>query len=375
MNLLRVLSLQDDRGELLGPELQVFRDHADLSERMSKSFYYGKLPTTDRPSLALTGIAVEMFSKVLPNDGLELLDMHYAASVTRRACITPCSLMLAVVYLDQLRHRNPEYLASVSPCELFLVSMLVASKFLYDDGQEDEVFNGEWAASAGMDLRDLNLLERRFLDALDWNLYVKPETFTHVLEGMEHRIAYLEFCRRGWSTYTDISALSKGATLGHCWLLVYDGVIKVMVVSAIAYVAATLTLFGSATLVHKLASQPPVAVETNSSVAPVECPPPCWAGCGAAPLQQAHQQPYQWAQQRAHDQEYQQEYQNILQQKYQQADQQGYQKAHHQTWQAHQQTYQHTHQQTYQQPYQQTYQQPYQHRHQHSHQHLLGLTF
>ncbi|EEC04101.1 conserved hypothetical protein [Ixodes scapularis] len=163
-----------------------FQTKVSFKERSANILFY-ILPTTDRPSLALTGIAVEMFSKVLPNDGLELLDMHYAASVTRRACITPCSLMLAVVYLDQLRHRNPEYLASVSPCELFLVSMLVASKFLYDDGQEDEVFNGEWAASAGMDLRDLNLLERRFLDALDWNLYVKPETFTHVLEGMEHR--------------------------------------------------------------------------------------------------------------------------------------------------------------------------------------------
>lgn len=100
---------------------------------------------------------------------VQIVRLHANTGVSRirrRACITPCSLMLAVVYLDQLRHRNPEYLASVSPCELFLVSMLVASKFLYDDGQEDEVFNGEWAASAGMDLRDLNLLERRFLDAL-----------------------------------------------------------------------------------------------------------------------------------------------------------------------------------------------------------------
>ncbi|KAH6944154.1 hypothetical protein HPB50_002059 [Hyalomma asiaticum] len=143
--------------------------------------------------MALTGISVEMFSKVLPNDGLKVLDMHYASSVSRRACITPCSMMLAMVYLDQLRHKNPQYMTSVSSCDLFLVSMLVASKFLYDDGEEDEVFNNEWAASANMELKDLNVLEREFLDAL------------------------------------------------------------VIAVSAIAYIAAALTLFGSAVLVHRVA--------------------------------------------------------------------------------------------------------------------------
>ncbi|KAH8020192.1 hypothetical protein HPB51_025376 [Rhipicephalus microplus] len=83
----------------------------------------------------------------------------------RRSCITPCSMMLAMVYLDQLRHKNPQYMTSVSSCDLFLVSMLVASKFLYDDGEEDEVFNSEWATSANMELKDLNLLEREFLGA------------------------------------------------------------------------------------------------------------------------------------------------------------------------------------------------------------------
>lgn len=254
MNLFHAISFDNDQEDLvLGPDLQIFSDHLELSERIRKTLYYGKLPTTDRPSLALTGISVEMFSKVLPNDGLKVLDMHYAASVSRRACITPCSMMLAMVYLDQLRHKNPQYMTSVSSCDLFLVSMLVASKFLYDDGEEDEVFNNEWAASANMELKDLNLLEREFLDALDWNLYVKPMAFARVLDKMETRIAYLESSKRGWTTYTDVCVLSKSAVLRRCWLLVYDGVIKVIAVSAIAYVAAALTLFGSAVLVHKVA--------------------------------------------------------------------------------------------------------------------------
>lgn len=41
------------------------------------------------------------------------------------------------------------------------------------------------------------------------------------------RIAYLESTKRGWTTYTDVCVLSKSAVLKRCWLLIYDGVIKV----------------------------------------------------------------------------------------------------------------------------------------------------
>ena len=36
----------------------------------------------------------------------------------------------------------------VSSADLFLIAMMVASKFLHDDG-EDGVYNDEWAESAG----------------------------------------------------------------------------------------------------------------------------------------------------------------------------------------------------------------------------------
>jgi hypothetical protein len=42
---------------------------------------------------------------------------------------------------------------------------MMASKFLYDDG-EDGVLNDEWAASVNMDVKELNELERNFLAAL-----------------------------------------------------------------------------------------------------------------------------------------------------------------------------------------------------------------
>jgi hypothetical protein len=42
---------------------------------------------------------------------------------------------------------------------------MVASKFLHD-GEVDEVFNDEWAASAGLTLKDINQFERDFLQAI-----------------------------------------------------------------------------------------------------------------------------------------------------------------------------------------------------------------
>jgi hypothetical protein len=43
---------------------------------------------------------------------------------------------------------------------------MVASKFLNDEGEEDEVINSEWANSAKIDLTDLNQIERQFLQAI-----------------------------------------------------------------------------------------------------------------------------------------------------------------------------------------------------------------
>jgi hypothetical protein len=43
---------------------------------------------------------------------------------------------------------------------------MMASKFLYDEGVDDEVFNDEWAASADMETEDINEMERQFLSAI-----------------------------------------------------------------------------------------------------------------------------------------------------------------------------------------------------------------
>lgn len=67
-------------------------------------------------------MSVERFSELCRQDGLEKLDTRYASSVCYDACITPCSLIVALLYLDRLRTHNPEYLANTSPSQVFLVA-------------------------------------------------------------------------------------------------------------------------------------------------------------------------------------------------------------------------------------------------------------
>ena len=43
---------------------------------------------------------------------------------------------------------------------------MVASKYLYDEGITEEVFNDEWGESAKMDTEDINQMEREFLTAI-----------------------------------------------------------------------------------------------------------------------------------------------------------------------------------------------------------------
>merc|ERR1712004_658604 len=46
------------------------------------------------------------------------LDMARAADISRQACAGPNSLVLALLYLERLRRRNPDYLSTVSSADL-----------------------------------------------------------------------------------------------------------------------------------------------------------------------------------------------------------------------------------------------------------------
>merc|ERR1712198_653072 len=246
---------------------QIFPEHDAMTDRFCKTLYYGKQPASDRPSLAFTNIAVDEFTNVgldALGEKLGRLDMTRAADITRSACAGPNSLVLALLYLDKLRRRNPDYLTTVSSADLFLVSLMVASKFLHDDGEEDEVFNDEWASSGGIDTKELNRLEVKFLAAMDWRIFVDDAEFQTTLSRLEADIALREVTARdGDATYSDLAVLGSGEQAAHMLSLLAQAAIKVTAVCLTTYAAGILTLLGTAAA---LSRTPLGAAQVSSSV-------------------------------------------------------------------------------------------------------------
>lgn len=42
----------------------------------------------------------------------------------RHAMMSPCSVMLGIIYVNRLKDKNPEYLMQISSADLFLISMV-----------------------------------------------------------------------------------------------------------------------------------------------------------------------------------------------------------------------------------------------------------
>uniref|UniRef100_H2YAM4 Protein CNPPD1 n=1 Tax=Ciona savignyi TaxID=51511 RepID=H2YAM4_CIOSA len=190
-------------------ETNIFQ-HYGLSERLRKTFYYSpqKNPAKDTLSFSITKETVESFRKAAPTS-FGKLGHRYAARVARDACVSPCSMLLAMIYIERLAHRDPEYLQNISSSDLFLVSMMVASKYMYDEGIEDEVFNDEWAASGLADTDHVNELEVDFLRAIDWRVMVRKPEFQATVKMIEARVALEHGLGRGWFSYTDSTCLLK----------------------------------------------------------------------------------------------------------------------------------------------------------------------
>lgn len=210
--------------------------------------YYGQLPSSERLSLPVTELATEIFSAAQRKHSLQRLELQEASDVSRSACVSPCSLVLAMLYLERLQTSRPSYLRETPPSELYLVSLMVATKFLQDDGEEDGVVNEEWATSAGITTSHLNQLERDFLDAIEWEVYVNEETFWTRLRGLERDVALNEGVRRGWFSYADLDCLLEKvdlASLAH-------SILTVSAVCLTSYTASVLTLIASTLLVSHL---------------------------------------------------------------------------------------------------------------------------
>ncbi|XP_054257774.1 protein CNPPD1 [Macrosteles quadrilineatus] len=237
-----VCSSSQRRRRKMTTKLQGIGDHDKFLSRITKTLYCGrKNPYPDHFSLPVTELTAELFSEVKHGCSLDRLHVDQATEISRNTCASPASLVLALLYLERLKTCNSEYIEKVPPSELFLVSMMVASKFLHDDGEEDEVFNAEWAYSGGLKLKEMNQLEREFLNAINWEVYVSESMFWERLRSLESMLAVREGRSRGWFSYTELATLihaSELVNLAHT-------LITVSAVCLTSYTASVLVMVGS----------------------------------------------------------------------------------------------------------------------------------
>ena len=132
-------------------------DYSELTKRLRKTLYYGSVSasTSLNSSLPLTrteiqckvlffrshfiflflfffaDVMVEKFGETDSNLFLEKLCFEYAAELSREACLSPCSLVVALIYLDRLCQTNPNFVSSIPSSKLFLISVVRTFSFSF----------------------------------------------------------------------------------------------------------------------------------------------------------------------------------------------------------------------------------------------------
>lgn len=228
-------------------KIEIVGSHDEFLSRIKKTLYYGKLPNTDRLSLPVTELAAELYSEVKrERESLERLQIEEAAQFSRKACVHPSSLVLALVYLERLKSCNPDYLDKSAPFELFVISLMVACKYLND---EDE-YNYDWAVFSSMEGKKINQLEKEFLKAMDWNLFVSDELFMTRLEDLESYLALKEGRKRGYYSYTELLFLLEMVD----FLSAARSFFTISAVCVTSYIAFVLTVLGSSVAVSQIST-------------------------------------------------------------------------------------------------------------------------
>ncbi|KAI8049445.1 cyclin-domain-containing protein [Gilbertella persicaria] len=97
------------------------------------------------------------------------------------------AVYLSLKYIAILLQSNPSIEgAEGSEYRLFIVALMLANKFL-----DDNTFtNKTWSDVSGMKVHDLNIMEAEFLEALDYNLFVRQheyDNWRHLLEECRDR--------------------------------------------------------------------------------------------------------------------------------------------------------------------------------------------
>uniref|UniRef100_A0A034W5P5 Protein CNPPD1 n=1 Tax=Bactrocera dorsalis TaxID=27457 RepID=A0A034W5P5_BACDO len=208
--------------------------HGEYIDRIRKSLYFGNdtLDEEMEMSRPLAEYASELFSAPHKGHSLKRLTKVAAGSVHA----SPCSLIMALIYLDRLNVADPMYVLRITPQELFIVSMMISTKFYA--GHDEEIYLSDWAEDGHMTEKRLKKLELEFLCAIEWNIYISSEEFFNKLSSIEKHLARREGLRRGWLTYTELRQMLPSFTLAKF-------ILNNIAVMAISYAASVITIAGA----------------------------------------------------------------------------------------------------------------------------------
>ncbi|SAL95746.1 hypothetical protein [Absidia glauca] len=94
---------------------------------------------------------------------------QYCSKLFKDTQISSGCILLALYYLDQLKSSYPTLQCPFgSEFRIFTIALILSNKYL-----DDNTFtNKTWSEVSGIPLRELNVMEMKYLDALDYNLHV-----------------------------------------------------------------------------------------------------------------------------------------------------------------------------------------------------------
>ncbi|XP_035782228.1 protein CNPPD1-like [Anopheles albimanus] len=215
-------------------------DHEEFLDRIKKTLYYGspKVRCT-KISRPLADYAADVFSESHRGHSLSRLNFATVGNLS----VTPCSLILAMIYLDRLNATDPTFVRRVTPSELFIVSMMVSTKFYC--GYDEDVYLSAWAESGNMTPEQMKSLELEFLDAMNWNAYVSKHDFFAKLKSVEKVLAKRQGLSRGWLTYTELINFLPSFALA-------KQLIQYSTIMALSYTASVMTIAGAFLLASNL---------------------------------------------------------------------------------------------------------------------------
>ncbi|KAJ6648798.1 Protein CNPPD1 [Pseudolycoriella hygida] len=213
--------------------------HDEFIKRIQKTLYSSSMSKC-QISRPLSVYASDVFNS--DHRGYSLNRLSYV-TVGNLRYATPCSLLLSMIYLDRLRDIDPMYSKRITPTELFLVSMMVSTKFYC--GYDEDVYLSDWTEQGEITQDHLKQLEIQFLCAINWNLFVSNKEFFEKLKFVETEIAKRQGLERGWLTYTELSNLLPSLAIAKAFL-------QHTSIFVVSYAASVVTIAGAFFLASKV---------------------------------------------------------------------------------------------------------------------------